>query len=522
MKQISRRDFLKGSLSGAAGLALASMLPHAYAENAESEKAGNPFFFEPESVAAEYSYDVVIVGGGISGLAAAVQAGESGLNAILIEAGASVGGNGNGVEGIFGCNTSAQKELGIPELDAGQIIRHELSSSQYFPNGVLWTDLVNASVENYEWLKEQGVGFSGRVDAYGGLYDTMHWFEGDMAAVGYVPPMKEKAESYGVQIMVKTPGKSLIVKDGAVVGIYAQQEDGSYIRINANAVVLATGGFGYNNEMLKRWGFNLDHLTKLGNPLNNGDGINMALAVGAQDCIDDACFLAAPDIDGIFGKGDAGGKLGFGGPFLWVNPDGDRFVNEDLVTENLMITYMPAIEQRNFYCVVDSVVLNAVLDGPRSVTAATERDAFEEFFSAVEECPSDNIYQADTVEELAGKFNMKPEVLVNAVDRYNAMCDQGHDTDFGKDPSMLLPLREAPFYMFRMDPGVMVAIGGLGTNRDMQVVNDDGAAIPGLYAIGTDGVRLYRRVYPINIGATCCANNVNSGRRAIRHIAANL
>ncbi len=76
--------------------------------------------------------------------------------------------------------------------------------------------------------------------------------------------------------------------------------------------------------------------------------------------------------------------------------------------------------------------------------------------------------------------------------------------------------------MWRLDPSVMVAIGGLGTNRNMQVLNEDGAPIDGLYAIGTDGVRLYRKVYPIQIAATCCGNNVNSGRIAINTITANL
>lgn len=77
-------------------------------------------------------------------------------------------------------------------------------------------------------------------------------------------------------------------------------------------------------------------------------------------------------------------------------------------------------------------------------------------------------------------------------------------------------------YMWRLDHSVMVAIGGLGTNRNMQVLSAEGTPIDGLYAIGTDGVRLYRKVYPIQIGATCCGNNVNSGRTAIRHIVENV
>ena len=509
---LNRRTFVAGAavtagLAATAGTALAETAPAADAEAVEADDTMDA--------------DIVIVGGGISGISAAVQAGELGLNTVLIEAGEDVGGNGTGVEGIFGRNTSAQQEQGI-ELEPGAIVRHELEASQMLPDGVLWTDLVNASAENYDWLVENGVEFSGVVNDYGGLVPTMHWFGGNMAGVGYVPPMKAKAEFYGVQILTSTSGKSLVTDGGRVCGVVAETADGTTLQVNAKAVILATGGFGYNDEYLQRWGFSMEHLQKLGNPNNNGDGINMALAVGAQDCTADACFLAAPNVDGLFGKGDASGKLCFGGPFLWVNQDGERFVNEDLTASNVMIGCMPFITQGTVYCVADADIIDGAVNGERNVTSVGDANAADELAEVLEACPSDNIYQADTLEELAEKFGVPAETLQATVDTYNSMCDAGTDSSFGKDPSALKPIRTAPFTMYRLDPAVMVAIGGLGTNRNMQVVNDEGDPIEGLYAIGTDGVRLYRKVYPINIGATCCGNNVNSGRIAVRHAAANL
>ena len=514
MKSISRRDFLKGSLAtavSAVGIASGFGNLTAFADDAAPEEEG---LFVPEKVDEVFDCDVVIVGGGIAGLAAAVQAGESGLKAIVLEKGAATGGAGIGVEGIFGCNTSDQQAQGI-EMDAGTVIRHEMKSSQYFASGVLWTDLVQASAENYDWLKENGVKFSGVIDNYGnGIVPSFHWFEGGVAAVGYVPPMTEKAESLGVEFITEASGRSLIYDGTAVSGVYAERKDGSFIQVNAKAVILATGGFSYNDKLLERWGWNMDHLIKIGLINSDGSGIEMGLSVGGQDCVADACSLVAGGINGIpnMGGDATGQKLGFGGPFLWVNGDGERFTPEDIATENTMSSYLPAVVQRICYSVADSEIINGLL---------TE-DEMKTFTSTLEKCPDDNIYAADTLEELAEKFGIKPEVLTASVARYNELCDNGVDADFAKDPSQLLPIREAPFYMFRLDPAVLVMIGGLGTSRDFEVLKEDGSAIPGLYAIGVDGVRIYRHSYPIDVPGSCCANNVNSGRRAIRHIVANL
>ena len=524
LMSLDRRSFLKGSVVAGFGVAAAGMMT-ACGSNATSDTPTDKAAVDtgiPESLAETVDCDVVILGGGIAGLAAAVQAGENGLDAILLEAAGDVGGNGTGVEGIFGCNTSAQQEQGIAKLHPGEIIRHELETSLHLSDGVAWYDLVSASAENYDWLVANGVTFNGVINDYGGLFDTMHWFEGGMEGVGYVPAMKDKALSYGVDIRVNAPARSLIYTDNKVTGVYAKNKDGDDIQVNAKAVVLATGGFGYNDDLLGRWGFNMERLIKCGNPMNNGDGINMGLAVGAKDCVADACFLLAPGIAGLGAKSQASSKLCFGGPFMWVNKDGNRFVNEDLGGENMMMTYIPSLEQGETFCLADSAILNAALDGEANATASGDVDARTEFEEVLATNPADNVYQADTLEELAGKFGIDPVGLADAVKRYNASCDQGEDEEFAKTSEMMVPITEPPYYMWRLDPSVMVAIGGLGTNRNMQVLNEDDAPIDGLYAIGTDGVRLYRKVYPIQIAATCCGNNVNSGRIAINNITANL
>lgn len=512
MKNISRRDFLKGSLAAAISAGMVSGLGNltALADDAAAPEEGG--LFVPETVDEVFDCDVVIVGTGISGLSAAVQAGESGLKTIVLEKGAALGGMGVGVEGIFGCNTDDQQAMGI-ELDAGEIIRHELKTAQYFPNGVLWTDLVHASAENYSWLKENGVLFNGEINDYGGLYECFHWFEGGNAGTGYMPPMSEKAKSYGVEFFTETAARSLIFDGTTVSGVYAERGNGGFIQVNAKAVVLATGGFGYNDELLKRWGWNVEHITKMGSPNNNGDGYEMGISVGAQDCLNDACALAPGSIDGLSSLGPAGMQLTVGGPWLWVNRDGERFTAEDISDENVMQQYLPVVVQRNCYVVTNAAILQGVLG---------EDGMMDAFNSVVEQCPSDNIYMADTLEELAAKFGIDPATLMATVERYNSMCDNGQDADFAKKPSLLLPIREAPYYMYRLDPAILVMLGGLGTSRDLEVLKEDGTPIPGLYAIGLDGVRLYRHTYCANVPGTCCANGVNSGRRAIKHIAANL
>ena len=154
-------------------------------ENAEYQADAN---MAPTDIAETLEADVLVVGLGMSGLAAAVQAAENGAKVIGIEKANATGGNGIGVEGIFAVGSSLEVAQGI-EIDPAEIVRGELEASQWASGGDLWLDLVHSSGANVDWLMEQGVKFSGVVDDYHGnsAYPDFHWFAGNVASEGYVP-----------------------------------------------------------------------------------------------------------------------------------------------------------------------------------------------------------------------------------------------------------------------------------------------------------------------------------------------
>ena len=163
---------------------------------------------EPEQIVKEYNTDFLIVGAGISGLAAAVQARQLKLNTIVIDKNGFVAGNGGGVEGIFGINTKMQKDAGI-HAEKEDIISKETELGQYRADGSFWVDLINNSADNIDWLVNLGVQLT-KVDDYHGtcMFPTFHWFKGGFASVGYVPYMKKKADELNVKFLLETSATS--------------------------------------------------------------------------------------------------------------------------------------------------------------------------------------------------------------------------------------------------------------------------------------------------------------------------
>lgn len=177
---------------------------------------------KPQKIVKTIDTDLVIVGSGIAGLAAAVQAGELGLNTVVLEKNSFVAGNGGGVEGIFGINTKMQQAAGI-HTEPEKIIAKEMQLVQYRVDGSFWVDLVNNSSANIDWLIKNGVKLT-KVDDYAGIcqFPTFHWFKDGVAASGYVPYMKKKADEYGVKFLLNTPAYSVIYEDNKVKGVYAK------------------------------------------------------------------------------------------------------------------------------------------------------------------------------------------------------------------------------------------------------------------------------------------------------------
>lgn len=304
---LSRRAFFTGAAGLGAVAALGALAgcapaaPEALSETGTDEAAGEgPRTYDV--VDATYDTDLVIVGGGGSGLACAVQAALNGTSFILIEKGSELGGNASFVEGMFAIQSAMAADQGI-SVTPSEIIEAELERGQYRQNGALWMDLCAKSAENIEWCLDQGVMYSGLIDNYnGGLYPTFHWFKDGKCRIGYVEPMVKRVEELGVEVHLDTAATALIMEDGAVVGLYAEGPDG-VAQYNCKAVVFATGGFGGNPDYIEQQGWNVDNLFVVGSSNAAGDGYRMAREVGAADFMVDSAqsilynIPALPPID---------------------------------------------------------------------------------------------------------------------------------------------------------------------------------------------------------------------------------
>lgn len=518
-KNMSRRGFLgltaAGAALGVAGLAGCSPAGSEDKPVAKGSDEGSSTY-EPGEIAETIDADIVVVGLGMSGLAAAVQAANNGDRVVGIEATNTTGGNGIGVEGIFAVGTQLQEEAGI-EVTPVEIIQTEMEEAQMVTNGALWNRFINASGDNVEWLIEQGVKFSGMVDDYlgSGIVSCFHWFEGDVASVGYVPHMTARAEELGVDVRLETSAKQLIMSDGKVAGLFAEDSDGNTLQINARAVILATGGFAQNQELMEERGWNWDNIVYGGTPGHNGDGLKMAFDVGARSFVNNSTFNST----NICGRGDTfawkadtftsvfcgAGMFGTGGAQLWVNEDGERFICEDFANDNFEMQCVPAMTHRAMYSVFDRAILEAGLAGDPDMLEFVDTD------------PEDDLCKADTVAELAEYFDVDAAALQASVDRYNELCEKGADADFGKPAEAMVPISTPPFYMAKLNQYFLMSVGGIECDINAQVVDQNKEPIAGLYAVGTDGCMLYRNIYTINVGGTCNGNNVNSGRTAANH-----
>lgn len=518
---ISRRSFLTGLAAAGAltavGAGLAACSPGA--ETAEEKPATDEGSAAPTEIVETLEADIVIAGSGMSGLAAAVEAALDGNKVLVLEKANAVGGNGQGTEGMFAVGSSLQQAAGI-HIDPRDIIMAEAEEGQYRVDGSLWMDLVTKSAENIEWCKEQGVEYSGVVDNYyTGLYSTMHWFKDGKAAEGYVPQMDARAQELGVEFRFETAADSLIIEDGKVVGLYAKATDGSYIQINAKAVILATGGIGNNAELMAQqgWGNKAQTLTLGGYPAIDGDGYKMAMAAGARDFLSNSCQLVTNFVP-AFGNDttppyddplNSSQSIFSGGPILWVNQDADRFVDENVVAKNMMLQSVALKGIRDSYAIFDSSLIESLKQRAPEVEDALAKGLAEN--------AGDSIFTADTVEGLAEAFGLDSDELTATVSRYNDLCKGGEDLDFGKESAQMVPIEKPPLYIAKMQNNVVVTIGAITTNKRREVLDEDFEAIPGLYAAGVDGAMLWRNVYTINMPGTCNGNNINSGREAAQN-----
>lgn len=444
-----------------------------------------------------YDTEIVVVGAGGAGLSAALEAANQGAKVILVEKLAMTGGSTARSGGkILAAGTDIQKAHGI-EDNADLYYEFLMQIGEGKINEKKARIIADTSLENFNWLVENGVEFSKNVEA---LHPTRKPARGHYVAVqdgkveqdghgwAITQPLEKKAREAGVEILLETPAKRLITDStGAVVGVECENVKGQKVIINAKAVILATGGYDKNPELLKEYAPLVEPVYTTVSVGNVGDGLIMAREVGAKIEAHGGAILLYLDLSA--GVGEVGG--------LYVDSTGSRFMNEtDFWFTRTRI--LLERQQKIMYYITDT------------------KGKLDNFDGLVE---AGRIFKADTIEELQERLGMTE--LVKTVERYNALAKKGVDEDFNKSPEYLMPVDEGPFYAI---PFVQVTSGTFGgplTNEKAQVISTNGDIIKGLYAAGevANGDVFYKE-YPGSGSSIsmCIAFGRIAGREAAQEV----
>lgn len=482
----------------------------------------------------DVEYDLVVVGGGASGKSAALIAARAGKNVVVLEKMPETGGLSMYAEGTAAFESSVQKELGTPRLSKYHFPTKEegleklMGYSHQRANYEVARAFVENSAETIDIYRDLGVVYKtcdiAAEDDPNEVW-TFHLPEGLGAHCQEV--LLDAIQKLDVDIFTETPAKELIIEDGRVVGVVAESE-GAPLRIGGKAVILATGGMGSNPDRIFKYSwfapaaYNMNTLT----PLQNvGDGLDLALSAGADPTVITTCpILAAGGRDMTMDSQVGGAGVN---PGVWVNKTGHRFAAES-VAENLgdIGTYYG----KQPGGIVWSILSQADIDRLVSEGSEIAIGEFVVYHKPMDRLPieldahleSGLVKKADTLEELADMMDVPQDVFVETMRSYNEACEKGYDDAFMKKPQYLRAVDKAPFYAIPLTTGTMGSAGGIKINGNMQVVDVDGNAIEGLYAVGLDATGLYGDSYNMEIPG--CANGFahTSGRIAARHAIANM
>ena len=432
--------------------------------------------------------EIVIVGAGGAGMAAAIMAHQAGKQFVILEKMPYVGGNTTkATGGMNAAETHYQKEQGI-EDSVELFISDTMTGGHNLNDPELVRTLAEKSAGAIEWLDSIGADLP-KISFSGGASTNRIHAPADGSAVGnyLVDKFSEKLTELGVEVMLNTKATELIVEDGKIAGVKAESKDANYT-IKAKAVILATGGFGANLDMIAGFRPDLQGTVTTNAPGATGDGIVMAQAVGAA-LVDIEQIQLHPTVEQTTSMLITESVRGDGA--ILVNQSGHRFTNE-LLTRDAVSAAELAQEGQYAYIIFDQHL----------------RDNLK----AIEKYVKNGLtVQADTIEELARKLDIYPSFLAMTLKNWNEAVAAQNDAAFGRTTGMDNNLTTPPYYAIQIAPGIHHTMGGVKINASAQVISTEGSVIPGLFAAGevTGGVHGGNR-----LGGNAVADIVIFGRIA--------
>ena len=471
----------------------------------------------------QYTTQLLVIGGGASGLAAAAAAAEKGVQVIVAESMAAVGGNGLFPRGVFAVDSVLQRKRLI-FADTDEIFTRCMEYSHWKIDGRLVRRLLDKSGDTISWLMDKGVEFC----------DVVHHTPNQAPEVFHITSAQENAGSvvirclkkfcleHGVTLLTGTKGKTLLqAPNGAITGAVCEKKDGTKVTINAERVILCTGGFSGNPEMIRKYypNFKPEHVAKGGGMRHPGDGVRMALEAGADIEGNFAMEIAAPKIQGY-----AALNLILGKPYhIWLNRFGQRFASEGIVY-NFALAANACLRQPEgkMWVVFGERQLNQALSDGRDMIELIHIDpsAEEQLPTTMEKAIGDGVMvKAENAAQLAAFIGCQQETVEASLTEYNTFCRQGRDAMFAKDRRYLTPLGDGPLYAIRAGADMLITHGGVRVNEYFQALNDQYQQVENLYVAGVDFGGVDADEYNVEMSGHGFGFALNSGRMAGEHAA---
>lgn len=488
------------------------------------------------------SYDVAVVGSGNAALCAAISAKEEGLNVLVVEKGEKEkrGGNSFFTDGAIRCAYKNIKEFKkiMPELTDKEIEQIDMptyESNDFYDDLMrvtkgesdpkLVNKLVSNSLETIVWMHKHGVQFElnenqafnqdGMLTFWGGLPIKTH-----RKGIGLIETLLDRAETMGITILYDSRATQIEQEDGEIKRLVIENSNKLKTSIQTKSVILACGGFEASKEKrIKYLGEQWEKAVVRGTEYNTGDGIEMALEIGAQKrgewegCHAHTTDYNAPRVGDYNKPGDIYKKSSY--PLgLIVNPNGERFVDE-------------GADFRNYtYAKYGKETLNQ-----------PEQKAFQLYDSQVRsllrkeyDLEEATCIKADTLEELAVKMNVDKENFMQMINTYNDAVQEGDYNPSIKDgkgtvgitpakSNWALRFEKGPFYAYPITCGITFTFGGIHVNEHAEVLDKDYQPIPGLFAAGEMVGGLFYHNYPGGSGLMSGAVfGKQAGKTAANHL----
>ncbi|MES4992471.1 FAD-dependent oxidoreductase [Phyllobacterium sp. 22229] len=453
----------------------------------------------------ERDFDVVVIGGGGAGLSAALAAAENGARTLLVDAAGKLGGSTALSGGVFyAAGTAIQRSNGVSDT-AEDMYHHYMTLNRHAVSPPLVKKICNEASSTLEWLISLGVRYTDYGLYFSGCDEVPRGHRPVGAGAEIVERLEGALSQHSVDIALATRITGLVLgEDGAIGGVKIGDDT-----VTSSAVVLATGGFGANPEMLSFYfpdsAMGGDYLWYVGAKTCQGDGIKFGLLAGAS-------------VVG-FNRGQLTVTHGFArdneveqpGWLVHVNREGQRFVNENLSYAVLADRVKHQTGHECFSIFDEAARLSLERANPRQ--PCWQKDLLSQYQQ------QGYLVRADSVAELAEGLEIPVAAFEATLAQYNADCAAGEDRQFFKGVEHLRAMTSPPFYAARMKPGILgLTLTGLRIDDRARVLDALGCAIPGLFAAGETTGGVIGDIYTAS--GNSIANAIIFGRTAGRSAAA--